>query len=272
MKTFAWTVTQDQRNSKLGQVLRAQLGISRRQLIRLKQQPGAALINGAPAFLDARLQPGDEVKIALAEHLEPVPPQAIPLDIIYEDADLLVLNKPTGLVSHPTKGYAQGTLANALSFHWQQRGEKLPARLVTRLDKETSGLVLVAKTAWCHHRLSQIEIHKEYVALTRGIPNPPRGEIALPLGRNPDNPKKRGVDPQGKPALTRYWTLKTGESLAMVRLEPVTGRTHQLRIHMAYIGCPLVDDLCTEGWKGWWDARPYMPADWDLSILTLVLW
>jgi 23S rRNA pseudouridine1911/1915/1917 synthase len=243
MKTFSWIVTREQRGRKLGDVLRSKYGLSRRQLIRLKKQPGSVLVNGQPVYLGTSLKPGDSVRIVMEEHLEPAPPQPILLDIAYEDADILVLNKPAGLVSHPTKGYADGTLANALSYYWQSRGAEYPARIVTRLDKETSGLVLVAKTAWCHHRLSQTEIHKEYLAIARGIPDPPQGEIDLPIGRNQDNPKKRGIDPLGRPALTRYRILATGNNLALVHLVPFTGRTHQLRIHMAHIGCPLVDDF-----------------------------
>lgn len=243
MKIFTWIASRDQKGRKLGQILRTQYGLSRRQLIRLKKQPGSVTVNGQPVFLGTSLLPGDSVWIEMEEHLEPVPPEPIPLEIIYEDQDLLVVNKPAGLVSHPTKGYPGGTLANALTYYWQQKDEEHPARLVTRLDRETSGLVLVAKTAWCHHRLSETEIHKEYTALTRGIPNPTEGEINLPIGRLAANPSKRGINPQGRPALTRYKTTAVGDNLALVHLEPVTGRTHQLRIHMAHIGCPLLDDF-----------------------------
>lgn len=242
MKIFSWTVTNEQRNRSLEQVLRTEYGLSRRQLVRLKKQPGSVLIDGQPARVRTSLFPGSHVRIIMAEHLEPVPPEPIPLEIIYEDHDLIIINKPAGLVSHPTKGYTGGTLANALSYYWQQKGEARPARLVTRLDKDTSGLVLAAKTAWSHHRLAQTDIRKEYLAFTRGIPAPPQGQITAPIGRDPDNPKRRGIDPEGRAALTKYRTLKVGDNLALVRLEPVTGRTHQLRIHMAHIGCPLLDD------------------------------
>ena len=240
---FKWKVPAQQHGLPLEKVLRRQHGLSRRQVVRLKRQPGSVVINGTSAPVVQILAVDDWVEVTMAEHLEPPPPEDIALDIIFEDEHILVLNKPGNIVSHPTKGYAGGTLANALSHHWLQQGESRPARLVTRLDRETSGLVLVAKSAWCHHRLSNTKIHKEYLAVTRGIPQPDQGEIDQPIGRSPDNPKKRGVNPQGKPALTRYWTVKTGENLALVRLVPHTGRTHQLRIHMAHIGCPLVDDF-----------------------------
>lgn len=238
---FHWLVTLQQDGQKLESVLRNEYGFSRRQVVRLKQQ-GEALINGIPALVLSRLQIGDEVSVMVPEHLEPLPPQDIPLDIVYEDQCLILINKPPGMVCHPTKGYSQGTLANALSHYWQQRGESHPARLVTRLDKDTSGLVLAAKNAWSHYRLSAGNFHKQYYGITKGIPNPSAGEIDQPIGRLPGTPSKRGVSPQGKAAFTHYEMEKVMDNLALVRLTPITGRTHQLRIHMAWLGYPLVDD------------------------------
>jgi len=250
---LTWLANTEHKGVRLDYILRREYGLSRRQIIRLKQRPGSVLINGLPVLITTFLKPGDSVHISMVEHLPPLPPDPIPLDIIFEDQDIIIINKPAGLVSHPTRGYSRGTLANALSHYWQQKGEQRPARLVTRLDKDTSGLVLAAKTAWSHYRLSKTEIHKVYYALTRGIPAPPQGEIALAIGRGWDNPLKRGPNPQGKPAVTRYTTVLKGNNVALVKLIPLTGRTHQLRIHMASIGCPLVDDYmygCEEGIVG----------------------
>lgn len=238
---FCWLVTRAQEGKRLEQVLRNEHGFSRRQVIRLKNY-GQTLINGIPARAVARLQAGDQVHVSVPEHLDPLPPQNIPLHILFEDQYLILINKPPGMVCHPTKGYSQGTLANALSHYWQQRGESHPARLVTRLDKDTSGLVLAAKNAWGHYRLSAGNLHKQYYGITKGIPNPSAGEIDQPIGRLPGTPSKRGVSPQGKAAFTHYEMEKVMDNLALVRLTPITGRTHQLRIHMAWLGCPLVDD------------------------------
>jgi 23S rRNA pseudouridine1911/1915/1917 synthase len=243
MKKVSWTTTKEQQRQKLEQLLRDEYGLSRRQIIRLKKQPGSVLLNEQPVRMGTYLCEGDKVDVTMEEHLEPIPPEPIPLDIIYEDQDLSIINKPAGMVSHPTKGYTSGTLANALSYHWEQKGIFRPVRLVTRLDRETSGLVLVANTAWAHFRLSQTEVYKEYLAITRGIPDPPEGKIDQPLGRSKGNPSKRGIDPLGKPALTNYKLEWTNKDLSLIRLWLITGRTHQLRIHMAHIGCPLLDDF-----------------------------
>lgn len=233
-----WT---EERGGSLEKALELK-GFSRRQRIRLKKQGGSVLVNGMPVPLVYIMKPGDKVQITLAEHLEAPVAQAIPLEIIFEDKWLVVINKPSGLVAHPTKGYKDLTLANALAWHFQHQGESRPARLVTRLDRETSGLVLVAKDARTHHLLTATALHKEYLAWVWGTP-PAQGEILAPLGRDPQYPSRRGVDPQGREAHTRYQVEESREGFSLVRLWPITGRTHQLRIHMAHLGHPLLGDF-----------------------------
>lgn len=233
---WEWTVAEASGNT-VREILRQRYGCSRRQLIRLKQQADSVCINGQPVWLNAVPAPGDRVTVMLEEHLEHIPSQVIPLDIVYEDEHIIVINKVAGMVVHPTRGYKEGTLANALAAH-----TALPARLVTRLDKETSGLVLAAKSAWAHHRLNHSPLKREYLGIARGIPRPREGEINLSIGWDSLVPTRRGADPRGKPACTRYQTEVAVAGLALVKLWPQTGRTHQLRIHMANIGCPLADD------------------------------
>lgn len=221
----------------IADTLRNHWGCSRRQLNLLKRNPGSVTVNGVNAHLGYLPVSGDLVSVTLPESLLPVPPENIPLDVVYEDSCLLVVDKPAGLVCHPTRGYKSGTLANALSGH-----ARLPARLITRLDRETSGLVLAAKNAWVHHCLARAELKKEYVAIVTGAPQPSEGMVSVPLGREQGNPSRRGVDADGKPAITRYATEATKEGLSLVRVWLLTGRTHQIRLHMAHMGCPVADD------------------------------
>ncbi len=221
----------------IGEILRDRWGCSRRQLNSLKKTPGSVTVNGVNAYLGYVPAAGDLVCVTLPERLSPVPAENIPLDIVCEDSHLVVIDKPSGLVCHPTRGYKSGTLANALAAHC-----RLPARLVTRLDRETSGLVLAAKNAWIHHRLAGMALHKEYVAIVTGVLQPASGIISLPLGRDRGRPTRRAVDPRGKQALTRYQTEAAQAGLSLVRLWPITGRTHQIRLHLAHLGCPVADD------------------------------
>ena len=179
-------------------------------------------------------------------------PQAMPLSILFEDADLIVLDKPAGLVVHPAPGNLDGTLVNALLAHAGEElpgigGEKRPG-IVHRLDKDTSGLMVVAKTERAHHALSEAfatrDLDREYLALVWGLPAPLEGEIAGAIGRHPADRKRMAVLPRGgKPALTRYRTERAwGAACALLRCRLMTGRTHQIRVHLAERGHPVVGD------------------------------
>jgi 23S rRNA pseudouridine1911/1915/1917 synthase len=215
---------------------------------------GKVAVNGdASPKPSLRLAKGDLVAVTLPPPPPDAPPllaEELPLAIVFEDEHLLALDKPPGLVVHPTWGHRQGTLLNALL--WRAR-EWDPAvarpRMVHRLDKDTSGLLLVAKTRAAHAELARAfqrrQVSKEYLALVHGRPPADRGRIDLPISRMPEDPKRRTTaDPAGRPAITD-WTLLAESPRAPISLvlcRPQTGRTHQIRVHLAAIGLPIVGD------------------------------
>lgn len=207
-------------------------------------------VNDRPAAKNYRLRAGDEVETELPE---PVPldaePQDIPLDIVYEDADLLVVNKPKGMVVHPAPGNPNGTLVNALLWHIRDlsgiNGVMRPG-IVHRIDKDTSGLLIVAKNDAAHLALAeQIKAHsfeREYQAIVVGTPRDECGIVDAPIGRNPRDRKKMAVVPNGRPARTHYRLLERFDGFSYLSLTLETGRTHQIRVHMASIGHPVMGD------------------------------
>ena len=195
---------------------------------------------------------GECYRVELPEPEEALPqPQDIPLDILFEDADLIVLNKPKGMVVHPAPGHPDGTLVNALLHHCggSLSGVGGVARpgIVHRLDMDTSGLMLCAKNDRAHRLLSaqlaDRSLHRVYEALLRGTPRDAEGVVDAPIGRSPKDRKKMAVTDRGsRRAVTRYRVLETFPGYSLVRCELETGRTHQIRVHMAYIGHPVAGD------------------------------
>ena len=209
---------------------------------------GAATVNGAAGKPSTLLEPGDAVEYAIGP---PVPlgaePEAIPLDVVYEDDDLLVVDKPAGMVTHPAHGAVDGTLVNALLAHaGALPGERVRAGLVHRLDRDTSGLLLVAKTEAALGTLGRAMqaryIEREYRGIVVGVPDDREGTIRGALGRDPRNRLKYAVRADGKPSVTHYAVREVlqGASELTFRLE--TGRTHQIRVHMAALGHPVLND------------------------------
>lgn len=226
--------------------------LSRSQVQKLLEQ-GMVTLNGRDLKKNFRCSAGESYELLLPEPDElPLIPQDIPLDVVYEDGDLIVINKPRGLVVHPAPGHPDGTLVNALLYHCGDSlsgigGQRRPG-IVHRIDKDTSGLLIVAKNDFAHQGLSaQLADHslcREYEALVRGNFKQDSGTIDKPIGRHPIDRKRMAVtDKNSKPAVTHWQLLASyrGYSHILCRLE--TGRTHQIRVHMASIGHPLLGDF-----------------------------
>lgn len=248
-KPLTVVVGKDEAGMAVRTVLERKLGVSRTLLSRLKLTEYGITVNGIRAYTTAKVAAGDQVTIRMEKEIsEDIYPEPIPLHIVFEDEDLLIINKPAGIVVHPTHGHYTGTLANGVVYHWQEQGERVRFRPVHRLDEETSGLVAIAKTPYIHQQLSeQLQagtIMKLYRAYVYGSPEPAEGTVNEPIDRSPDQPHIRIVTPSGYPSVTHYKTASSfaGGAAAMVRLKLETGRTHQIRVHMRHIGCPLIGD------------------------------
>ena len=225
---------------KLLRFARRDLQLSSGLVSRLKFR-GAFLVNGEPVHTDFIVRPGDEIRVILDEPAPDYPAEPGPLDILYEDDAMIALDKPAGLIMHPTFHRTTGTLANRLLAHYQATGQACAVHPVSRLDRDTFGVVLLAKNAHVHTLLNKTPKEKLYEALVVGTPEPLSGVIDAPIARLSPTSLLRCVRADGKPALTEYETIEAGR-ISLVRLRPLTGRTHQLRVHMAYLGCPILGD------------------------------
>lgn len=235
--------------SEVYTLLRRHLGLSGTVLRRVKWLSDGITVDGARVNVRFRVAAGQVLSVRLSDPdsaSQPLPRPG-PLDLVYEDEDLVVVNKAPGVLVHPSHGHFDDTVANFLMARYRENREGAGFHPVHRLDKGTSGLLVVAKHPHAQEQLKG-QLHtpafrRIYLAVCEGIPRPPEGCIDAPIGRVPGSLMARQVDPAGQPASTRYRVLRTGQGRALVELELDTGRTHQIRVHMAHIGHPLTGDF-----------------------------
>jgi 23S rRNA pseudouridine1911/1915/1917 synthase len=259
LKTIDLEVYEGEENQRLDKFLVARLALTRTRIKALIDQN---MLRGGGEFITTasrKVHKGDIFMLTLPDVVEAIPqPENIPLSIVYEDADLLVLNKPVGLVVHPAPGHYESTLVNALLAHCGKSlsgigGVRRPG-IVHRLDKDTSGLMVIAKNDQAHQRLSaqfaDRTLSRSYWAFVWGIPKPKQGVIDQDIGRSLHNRQKMAVvTKQGRPAVTKYRIIKqffakedASQGIALVQCDLMTGRTHQIRVHMAHMGHSLIGD------------------------------
>lgn len=237
------------RSMRLDAFLAAETELSRARAQKLIAE-GCVLLNGKAARASAQLAEGDSVRLRIPEPVETAAlPEAIPLSIVYEDAELLVVDKPQGMVVHPAPGHASGTLVNALLYHVRDLsgvGGELRPGIVHRIDRMTSGLLVVAKNDASHQALAaQFKTHaagRSYLALVSGNLREDAGEVRAPIGRHPTDRKRMAVCAGGREAETHWNVILRFGQYTLVRAVLATGRTHQIRVHMAYIKHPLAGD------------------------------
>jgi len=237
---------------RLDRFLAARLRDCSRSYVQKLIRAGRVLLGGAAAKASRQVGGGERLEISFPEaEAEPAAtPEDIPLTVLYEDEALLVIDKPAGMVTHPSCGHARGTVANAAAFHCARLsalGGPVRPGIVHRLDMDTSGVLIVAKTDPAHRELArqfaERQVKKRYLALVHRAMNPPEGVIERQLGRHPVRRKKQAVlRSGGRAATTRYRTLERFAGHSYMELAPRTGRTHQLRVHLASSGCPVLCD------------------------------
>ena len=230
-----------QKDGRLSDILKNEMHVSTGLMNRLKTTD-RILVDGVPRRTNFAVKGGDTVTLLLDEESPEYPGEDAPLTILYEDDHILAVDKPAGVLIHPSRSRDTGTLANAVVGYYARTGQKCAFHPLTRLDRDTFGVVVIGKNSHIHALLQQTDLQKTYQARIFGCLPEERGIIDAPIDRRPLPSLLRYISPTGKPSRTRYRVLERFDGHSLAELEPLTGRTHQLRLHCAYLGCPILGD------------------------------
>ena len=245
MREFVLTVPEKLKGREIKYILKNHFGFSSRLITALKEGDGITL-NGKKEFVNKTVSEGDILKITLFDKASKnIIPENIPLEILFEDTDLLIINKPPKMPTHTSVYHTGGTVANAVLYYFKDR--PFTFRAPSRLDRDTSGVLIIAKNAWSGDCISRAikngEFEKEYLAVCVGTPMEKKGTVNAPIKREKEGIIKRIIAPDGKEAVTKYEVIKEANGLSLVKLYPKTGRTHQIRLHLAYLKAPIYADF-----------------------------
>lgn len=251
MEIQSITPTVEEKGMRIDKLLQKHFIDESRTTLQNWIKEGCVCIDDKPVKASRKVEPNEVINVTIPDPVDTtIAPENIPLDVIYEDHDVIVVNKPSGMIVHPSAGIYSGTLVNALLYHCDDlssiNGVNRPG-IVHRIDKETSGLLMVAKNDKAHRSLSaQLEEHsviRRYVALVHGVIPHNKGRIVAPIGRDPDDRQKMAVtDKNAKEAITNFTVLERFDDMTLIECRLETGRTHQIRVHMQYIGYPVYGD------------------------------
>lgn len=243
--TLEYKIEEQDLGMTLIEVLSQRMEVSSRMIRKAKPEK-AILLNGNAVSVNAKVRINDCIKLILEEEPNIFEPQALPLEIVFENQDLLIVNKQPYIVVHPTKGHPDGTIGNAIAYYFSQKNFNGKIRFINRLDRDTSGLLMIAKNGYAQQIVSnQMRddlVEKKYMALVEGCIKESVGVIDLPIGRLSETDIQRAVMSDGQPSVTHFEVVKRFKEATLVKIRLETGRTHQIRVHFSHLGHPLIGD------------------------------